>query len=104
MPYSRADKSRPRSRRSVEDPHDINQLGLDFMAPAEYSHAPRKEKETMDQELIELLENRINEIVEKYAALKEENTRLNEELQRYSSERIGLKSRVDHILGKLEGI
>jgi cell division protein ZapB len=60
--------------------------------------------EAMDQELIELLENRINDIVEKFAALKEENARLQEELRRFSNERVGLKSRVDHILGKLEGI
>lgn len=104
MPSSRADKSRRRSKLSVEDPHDINQLGLDFMTPAEYSCAPRKEMEPMNQELIELLESRINVIVEKYSALKEENARLNEELRRFSSERAGLKSRVDVILGKLEGI
>jgi len=58
----------------------------------------------MNQELIELLENRVSELVEKYSALKGENARLNEEILRFSSEREGLKTRVDAILGKLEGI
>ena len=104
MPSSRTDKFRTRSKRSVEEPHDINQLGLDFMTPAEYSDAPRKEMEPMNQELIELLESKINNIVEKYSALKAENARLAEELRRFSSEREGFKSRFDAILGKLEGI
>lgn len=104
MPSSRPDKSRPRKRPSDQEPHDINQLGLDFMAADEYSSAPRKEIKTMNQELIEVLENKINDIVGKYSALKAENARLNEELERFSSERAGLKSRVDAILGKLEGI
>jgi FtsZ-binding cell division protein ZapB len=42
--------------------------------------------------------------MEKYSALKAENARMNEEIQRFRSEREGLKSRVDSILGKLEGI
>jgi len=104
MPSSTPDKSRSRKRRTLEEPHDINQLGLDFTLPAEYSVAPRKEIEPMNQELIEVLENRINEIVEKYGALKTENASLTEEIQRLTSEREGLKSRVDAILGKLEGI
>ncbi len=104
MPSSSPDKSRSKKRRSLEEPHDINQLGLDFMLPAEYSVAPRKEIEPMNQELIEILENRINDVIEKHGALKAENARLNEEIQRLTSEREGLKSRVDAILGKLEGI
>jgi cell division protein ZapB len=58
----------------------------------------------MNQELIEVLEKKIGEIVGKYNALKEENARLNEEIQRLSSDREGIKSRVDAILGKLDGI
>ncbi|MBI5484711.1 MAG: cell division protein ZapB [Deltaproteobacteria bacterium] len=58
----------------------------------------------MNQGLMEELESRINDIVEKYSALKAENARLNEEIQRFSSERDGLRSRVDAILGKLEGL
>ena len=104
MPSSKSDKSRTRGRRTIEYPHDINQLGLDFMIPAEYSEAPRKEMEPMNQELIELLESKINRFVEKYSALKAENARLNEEVRRFSAEKDGLKSRVDAILGKLEGI
>ena len=104
MPSSKPDKLRNRKLRTGEEPHDINQLGLDFMPPDEYGSAPRKELELMDSELIEVLESRINDIVEKYRALKAENARLNDEVQRFSSEREGLKSRVDAILGKLEGI
>lgn len=87
-----------------EEPRDINQLGLDFSPVAQYSVAPRKETEVMNQELITRLENRINEVVEKCAALKQENARLSEEIGRFAAEREGLKSRVDVILGKLEGI
>ncbi|MBC7961929.1 MAG: cell division protein ZapB [Steroidobacteraceae bacterium] len=58
----------------------------------------------MNQELIEVLEKKIGEIVEKYTALKEENTFLHEEVQRLSSDREGIKSRVDALLDKLDGI
>ena len=58
----------------------------------------------MNQELFETLDTKIGELLEKYAALKAENTRLSEENQRFLTEREGLKSRVDTILGKLEGI
>ena len=104
MPSSRSDIPRSKKRRADEEPHDISQLGLDFMPPAEYIHAPRKEIEPMNQELIEVLEKKIADIVEKYSALKAENARLNEEILRFSSEKEGIKSRVDAILGKLEGI
>jgi len=104
MPSFRSDKFRPGKRRTDGEPRDINQLGLDFMQPTEYSNAPRKEMESMNQELIESLENKINDVVEKYSALKAENARLNEEVQRFSSEREVLKSRVDSILSKLEVI
>lgn len=104
MPSSRPEKPVSKKRRPVEEPHDINQLGLDFLLSVEYSTPPRKETKLMNQELIEVLENRITEIVEKYSALKKENVGLNEEIQRLTSEREGLKSRVDAIIGKLEGI
>ncbi|HIJ82191.1 MAG TPA: cell division protein ZapB [Desulfuromonadales bacterium] len=58
----------------------------------------------MDQELFEALENRVGVLVEKYASLKDENNRLAADNQRLQDEREGLKSRVDAILGKLEGI
>ena len=104
MPSSKPDKPGSKKRRPVGEPHDISQLGLDFLLSAEYSAPPRKEVKLMNQELIEVLENRIAEIVEKYSTLKKENANLNEEIQRLASEREGLKSRVDAILGKLEGI
>lgn len=104
MPSSKPEKARRRSGRDVTELCDFNQLGLDFIPVASYSTQPRKETEPMNQELIEVLENKIGAIVEKYTALKEENARLNEEIQRLSSDREGIKSRVDAILGKLDGI
>jgi len=104
MHSSRLDKFRSGKVRTDKEPHDISQLGLDFIPPDGYSSAPRKEIDPMNQELIELLEKKISDVVEKYNALKTENARLNEEIKRFSSEREGLKSRVDSILGKLEGI
>ena len=104
MPSSKPEKSRRRQVKGVTELCDINQLGLDFVPAASYSVPPRKEKELMNQELIELLEKKINDVVEKYSALKTENARLNGEVQRLLSEREGMKSRVDAILGKLEGI
>jgi cell division protein ZapB len=58
----------------------------------------------MNQELFETLDKKVGELLEKYMAVKEENSRLMEENQRFQAEREGLKSRVDTILGKLEGI
>lgn len=104
MPSSTYDMRRSTKRRSDEEPHDISQLGLDFMPPAGYISAPRKEMEPMNQELIEVLEKKVADMVEKYSGLKAENARLQEELDRFASEKEGLKSRVDAILGKLEGI
>lgn len=104
MPSSRPEKSRPKSGSDAREPREIRQLGLDFEPLAAYSPAPRKEMETMNQELIEVLEKKISEIVEKYTSLKEENAMLHEEIQRLSSDREGIKSRVDALLGKLDGI
>lgn len=104
MPSSRPDKSaRTRGQTGVE-PYKINQLGLDFETPPAYSSAPRKEMKNMNQEMIEILEKKIGELVQKYSDLKEENALLNEELQRLSADREGIKSRVDALLGKLDGI
>jgi cell division protein ZapB len=111
MPSSRPDKAGTKKRRKEDEPCDFAQLGLDFSATHEYSNVPRKETETMNHELFETLENKINGLLEKYNSLKDENLRLKEENQqltednqRLQSEREGLKSRVDAILGKLEGI
>ena len=104
MPFSRPEKTRCRNSKEVTELCDFNQLGLDFVLAPSYSDDPRKETELMNQELIEVLEKKISDIVEKYSALKEENARLNEELHRLTSDREGIKSRVDAILGKLDGI
>lgn len=95
-----AKKRTPKSKESC----DFAQLGLDFVAPHLYSTPLEKEAKIMNPELLQALENKINDIVGKYNALKEENQRLLEENQRFHSEREGLKSNIDSILGKLEGI
>ena len=82
----------------------FSQLGLDFTPADGYIDASRKEDETLDHELFEMLERRVDELVEKYNALKNENAALKEENQRYLSEREGLKSRFDAIIGKLDGV
>jgi cell division protein ZapB len=104
MPSSRPDKPVSTKRRGANEPRDFAQLGLDFSAVSEYISVPRKETEPMNQELFETLENKISSLLEKYTALKDENNRLSDENQRLQTEREGLKSRVDAILGKLEGI
>jgi len=104
MPSSRPDKAGLKKRPAEDEPCDFAQLGLDFSAACEYSNVPRKEMETMNHELFEALENKVNGLLEKYTALKDENSRLAEENQRLQSEREGYKSRVDAILGKLDGI
>jgi cell division protein ZapB len=104
MPSSRPDKAGSKKHRTEHEPCDFAQLGLDFSTGSEYSIFPRKETETMNQDLIETLEKKVNSLLEKYSTLKGENIRLTEENQRLQAEREGFKSRVDAILGKLEGI
>jgi cell division protein ZapB len=104
MPSFKPEKTSRHKGRNVTELCDFNQLGLDFVPTTSYSMPLRKETGTMNQELIDVLEQKIGAIVEKYNALKEENNRLNEEVQRLSSDREGIKSRVDAILGKLDGI
>ena len=104
MPSFKPEKTSRQKARIVTELCDINHLGLDFVPAPSYSVQPRKETKPMNQELIEILENKIGDIVGKYSALKEENARLNEEIQRLSNDREGFKSRVDAILGKLDGI
>ncbi len=104
MSFSRPEKESRKAGKVVTELCDFNQLGLDFVPTPSYSEPLRKETELMDQELMEVLEKKIGEIVEKYSVLKEENARLNEEIQRHSSDREGIRSRVDAILGKLDGI
>lgn len=104
MRSSRPDNSTPVKRRGADEPCDFAQLGLDFSVTAPYSNVPRKEIETMNHELFETLESKVSDLLGKYAALKDENTRLTEENQRLQAEREGFKSRIDSILGKLEGV
>ena len=104
MPSSRHNNKRSKRRRVADEPRDFAQLGLDFSTASEYSFLPRKEPITMNNELLEALENKVNGLLQKYSNLKDENKRLAEENQRLLSEREGLKSRVDSIIGKLEGI
>ena len=104
MPSSRREKQiRPRGKNLMEL-CDFNQLGLDFASAPSYSMPPRKEMELMNQELIEALEKKIGEIIEKYNNLKDENVLLTEEVERLSNDRESIKSRVDALLGKLDGI
>jgi cell division protein ZapB len=104
MPSFKHEKVNRQTRKGALELCDFSQLGLDFVSAASYSVQPRKETEPMNQQLIEVLEKKINEIVEKYSSLKEENALLNEEIKRLSDDREGIKSRVDAILGKLDGI
>ncbi len=57
----------------------------------------------MDKELFAALEKKVDDLLGKYSNLKDDNARLAEENQRLQSEREDFKSRVDAILGKLEG-
>lgn len=104
MPFSKPEKTRRRKVEPGAELCDFNQLGLDFVPVPSYSGPLRKETKQMNQELIEALENKIDDIVEKYSVLKAENARLNAELQRLASDREGIKSRIDAIIGKLDGI
>lgn len=104
MPSFRHDKTGPAQGQPSNEPRDFAQLGLDFSSANAYISVPRKELETMNQELFETLEHKVSGLLEKYTALKEENARLAEENQRLQADREALKSRVDAILGKLEGI
>lgn len=104
MPSSRPSNGNSGKSLTANEPRDFAQLGLDFSVASEYIIVPRKEIETMNQELLEALENKVSDLLEKYMSLKDENSRLAEENHRLQSEREGLKSRVDAILSKLDGI
>jgi len=104
MLFSKPEKATRRKGKVATELCDFNQLGLDFVCATSYSVPLRKETELMNQELLEVLEKKIGDVVEKYSALKEENARLHEEIERLSNDREGIKSRVDAILGRLDGI
>lgn len=58
----------------------------------------------MDTELFAALEQKIESLLAGYAALKRENQSLREENRRLVEERDDFRTRIDHILRKLEGI
>jgi cell division protein ZapB len=58
----------------------------------------------MSADLFEELEGRIDSLVHFLNELKLENGRLRQENNRLSEERGGLKSRIDSILKRLEGV
>ena len=76
MPFSKPEKTSPRKGKCAAELCDINQLGLDFVPAPSYSVQPRKEREPMNQELIEVLEKKIGDIVEKYIAIKDEKGKI----------------------------
>lgn len=58
----------------------------------------------MSDDLFDELEGRINSLMNVVDELKLENNRLKNENNRLNEERVGLKSRIDSILKKLEGV
>jgi len=80
------------------------QLGLDFTSSDAYIYLPTKKGTIMNNEILEYLEGRINELIEKHNALKNTVNELTEENQQLRSERESFKSGMDSILSKLEGI
>lgn len=104
MPSSRTEKSIPKHTPKRREARNFAQLGLDFTSVSEYINLPRKEGEPMNHELFESLDSKVTDLVNKYQALKDENVLLSEENERYKTERETLRSRVDAIIGKLDGI
>lgn len=58
----------------------------------------------MDGEIFAELEQRVDQLLERYLALKGENERLRSENARLMEERGTIKGRIDIILGKLEQV
>ena len=58
----------------------------------------------MDKGSLNALEQKVDALLEVYGALKQENARMQEEIQALRGERDSFKIRVDDILRKLEGI
>ena len=80
------------------------QMGLDFIKENQYIITSLEGDYSVETELFEKLEEKINSLLANYVSLKEENQRLADENARLHQEREGLKGRVDAILSKLEGI
>lgn len=58
----------------------------------------------METELFDTLEKRVESLLVAYQELQSDNLRMTEENHRLREERDGVKSRIDTILRKLEGI
>ncbi len=58
----------------------------------------------MANELFDVLEKRIESLLQDYKSLKQEAILLKEENERLLKEREGFKERIDSIIRKLEGI
>jgi len=58
----------------------------------------------MSTELFDVLEGRIVSLMDAMNELKLENGRLRQENDRFNEEREGVKSRIDSILKRLEGV
>ena len=58
----------------------------------------------MDKGSLNALEQKVDALLEVYGALKQENARMQEEIQSLRGERDSFKIRIDDILRKLEGI
>lgn len=99
-----AEKVGFRKASNAREARNSAQLDLDFTSAGGYSYSSRKENEPMHNELFEALDRKVDILLEKHAALKDENILLAEENQKLLSEREGLKLRIDSILSKLEGI
>lgn len=104
MPSSSPETDRTIQGQNGREARNFAQLGLDFTPAHGYSTLPGKEIEAMNHELFEALDAKINDLLNKYRALQEENTRLAEENGRFQAERDAFRSRIDSILGKLDGI
>lgn len=58
----------------------------------------------MNSDIFELLEQKIDLLLERHQTLQRENLSLREEIRKLASEREGIKDRIDAILMKLEEI
>ncbi len=92
------------SGKSAHPARDFVQMPLDFVQENQYINAPLEGVASVSDDLFEKLDNKINELVVKHTALKEENQMLVEENKRLQQEREALKGRIDAILSRLEGI
>jgi len=104
MPSSKPDIPRSHHGQKGREARNFAQLGLDFTPADEYSTLPGKDTMPMNHELFEALDAKVGDLLEKFRALKEENSRLAEENGRLQAERDLFRSRIDSILGKLDGI